>query len=239
MFGIMVGSYEDLKYFVETFNRYIPSIKLNIIKWGTSVDFMDLAVFKDAKFYKTGKFSMKTHTKLQNIFDYIPFSSNHPKHTFKNLVVNELNRYIRNSSKKWYYLRSAYLFFERLRKRGYTRKFLKHCYAQVDYVNRSKLLKLSENMPCASLDEMSVQAHKKAKRNSKKVSKFTVALKIPFRKSFEELGIGRIVRKTLENYASSSRAKSSGTAKFFNDVSVLISYKSVQKIGDVLISMKH
>ena len=94
-------------------------------------------------------------------------------------------------------------------------------------------------MPCTSLDEISAQAPKKAKRNTKKVSKFTVALKIPFRKSFEELGIGRIVRKTLENYASSSRAKSTGTAKFFNDVSVLVSYKSAQKIGDVLISMKH
>ena len=98
MFGIMKGTYEDLKYFVDIFNRYVPSINLNIIKWGTSVDFMDLEIFKDSSFYETGKFCMKTHQKSQSIFDYIPFSSNHPKHTFKNLVVNELNRYVRNSS---------------------------------------------------------------------------------------------------------------------------------------------
>ena len=87
MFGIMVGTYEDLVYFVKVFNSYIPSINLNIIKWGKNVNFMDLEIFKSSKFYETGKFSIKTHQKEQNIFDYIPFRSNHPKHTFKNLVL--------------------------------------------------------------------------------------------------------------------------------------------------------
>ena len=137
---------------------------------------------------------METHQKSQSIFDYIPFSLNHPKHTFKNLVVNELNRYVRNSSKKWYYLSTASLFFKRLRRRGYTRKFLKHCFAQVDFSNRSKLLKLSEEISSCPL--MPVQGHKKAKLKPK-FSKFGVALKVPFRKSFEELGISKRLSERL------------------------------------------
>ena len=236
MFGIMKGTYEDLKYFVDIFNRYVPSINLNIIKWGTSVDFMDLEIFKDSSFYETGKFCMKTHQKSQSIFDYIPFNSNHPKHTFKNLVVNELNRYVRNSSKKWYYLSTASLFFKRLRRRGYTRKFLKHCFAQVDFSNRSKLLKLSEEISSCPL--MPVQGHKKAKLKPK-FSKFGVALKVPFRKSFEELGISKIVRETIKEFETNRRNLETGNSKFFSDLTVFMSYKSAQKIGDVLISMKH
>ena len=49
--GIMDGSVEDVKYFIEIFNKYVPSIKVEPIKVGNEVDFMDLVIFKGSSFY--------------------------------------------------------------------------------------------------------------------------------------------------------------------------------------------
>ena len=85
---------------------------------------------------------------------------------------------------------------------------------------------------------MPVQGNKKAKLKPG-FSKFGVALKVPFRKSFEDLGINKIVRETIEDFGKNNRYLNSRNSKFFKDLTVFISYKSAQKIGDMIISMKH
>jgi hypothetical protein len=60
-----------------------------------------------------------------------------------------------------------------------------------------------------------------------------VALKIPFKKSFEDIGINRIVGETIEEFEKNKRNVKNGNAAFFQDLSVLTAFKSAQKIGDV------
>jgi hypothetical protein len=143
--GIMDGSMEDVKYFIKVFNRYVSSIEVQPIKMGSEVDFMDLVIFKGTDFFNTLKLSCKTFQKANNIYDYIPFSSNHPKHVHSNLIISELNRYIKNSSKETYFLKTALLFIKRLRRRGYKRTFIKKHFALVDYKDRMKLIKMPDH----------------------------------------------------------------------------------------------
>ena len=82
------------------------------------------------------------------------------------------------------------------------------------------------------------KGHREAKLKLK-FSKFGVALKMPFRKSFENLGISKIVRETIKEFETNSRNLDSGNSKFFKDLTVFILYKNAQIIGDVLMSMKH
>ena len=72
-----------------------------------------------------------------------------------------------------------------------------------------------------------------------KFSKSGVALKMPFRKSFENLGICKIVRETIKEFETNSRNLDSGNSKFFKDLTVFILCKNAQIIGDVLMRMKH
>ena len=72
------------------------------------------------------------------MYMYIPFKSAHPRHTIKNYVVDELNRYVRMKmkgliiSKK---IRNS--FFLRMRKRGFKQNKLSHCFAEVKYSSRA------------------------------------------------------------------------------------------------------
>jgi hypothetical protein len=138
--GIMDGSPEDVEYFMSVFNSYISSIKVTPAKVGNEVDFLDLHIFKGWDFYKTGKLSMKTFQKEGNIYDYIPPTSNHPDHVFDNLITSELYRYMKNSTEKRFFLKSAALFFKRLRRKGYSRKRIRNAYSAIDYSERQNLL---------------------------------------------------------------------------------------------------
>jgi len=75
-----------------------------------------------------------------NHYIYLPFTSDHPPMSKKSFITGELKRYVRLCSSFTNYLEVRNLFFQRLRKRGYTSKFLRDQFIRVKYQQRDQLL---------------------------------------------------------------------------------------------------
>ena len=56
--------------------------------------FLDLNSFKGGRFNTTNKLDMSTHFKKTNTFQYLHFSSSHPRGVFKGLVKGEAIRFL-------------------------------------------------------------------------------------------------------------------------------------------------
>ena len=93
-FGITKGSKSNVEYWILEFNKLVKSIKIDKFKYGPRVEHMDLTIFKGNRFSQSGLFDIKIFQKPQNLYAYIPQKSNHKKLTIKNIVVNELKRYV-------------------------------------------------------------------------------------------------------------------------------------------------
>jgi len=84
--------------FIDKLNKMVPSIKFSLESNGTSVNFLDLTIYKGKRFYSSGLLDLKTYQKPVNAYLYIPYTSEHPMHTLKSFVQSELKRYIRTNS---------------------------------------------------------------------------------------------------------------------------------------------
>jgi hypothetical protein len=65
----------------------------------TSGPVLDMLLMLDDHFMATGKISFKLYAKPMSAHDYIPPSSNHPKHTYEGVVKGECIRGLRNASR--------------------------------------------------------------------------------------------------------------------------------------------
>ena len=118
----------------------VPSIEMILTHVGDYVVFMDLVIFKGDRFYESGLLDIKVYQKELNIYSYIPFNSNHPKHVFKNFVLGEIKRYIRFNSSEFHFWKMIKKNFRRLRNRGYPRKFLRTIFDGINFSERTSLL---------------------------------------------------------------------------------------------------
>ena len=85
---------QDLKSFYQKIISYHPQIKFKMTHSTTSVNFLDITVYKDEIFERTGRLNTMTYQKDQNLFQYLHFKSNHPKSSLKGLIIGEAIRYI-------------------------------------------------------------------------------------------------------------------------------------------------
>ena len=58
------------------------------------IEFLDLNIFKGGKFNTTNHPDISTHFKTTNTFQYLHFSSSHPRSIFKGLVKGEAIRFL-------------------------------------------------------------------------------------------------------------------------------------------------
>ena len=94
-FGIMNGNKSDFEYWVSEFNLLRETITIDKFKFGNSVEFMDLYIYKGDEFFVTGKLDISVFQKEENKYMYIPCKSGHQKHTIRNFILGELHRYVR------------------------------------------------------------------------------------------------------------------------------------------------
>ena len=69
---------------------------------------------------------------------YISYKSAHPRHTIKNYVTGELNRYVRINTEELNLLITKNSFFLRMHNRGFSKILLSHWFSEVKYSNRAK-----------------------------------------------------------------------------------------------------
>jgi hypothetical protein len=122
-------------------NMNAKSIRLDVTRSETAVNFLDLRIYKGVRFYQKGILDLSVHEKLLNAHLYIPFSSCHTPAMKGGFIITELMRYVRNSSDLQSFQKIRLDFYDRLRQRGYPPIFLDSYFHRVRYLQRAELLK--------------------------------------------------------------------------------------------------
>ena len=100
--------------------------------------FMDIEIYKGSDFINTRKLSTRLYQKPMNKYLLLPYQSGHPLHDFKSWITCYLKRIRILCSNDAEFELNKQNFYARLRRRGYTEKFLRRIFEK-EY-NREKLL---------------------------------------------------------------------------------------------------
>jgi hypothetical protein len=105
-----------------------------------SAVFLDIEIYKGKRFYDCNQLDIRLYQKPMNLFLYIPFNSFHISSIKRNMIVNELRRYIKCCSLRSEYIGYKRKFYTRLRARGYPGHYLIPLFNSVKYSDRSSFL---------------------------------------------------------------------------------------------------
>ena len=86
VFCVWPGPVQDLKKFINYLNRQHQSIKFTYDCSLTSVDFLDITIYKGPRYSRPTVLDVKPFFKNTNKFQYLAYSSLHPRNNFHSLV---------------------------------------------------------------------------------------------------------------------------------------------------------
>ncbi len=130
----------NLNNFISAINRFHPNIKFTTESSDTSINFLDLTIFKGTQFTNHEILDIKTFQKQGNLYQYLHFTSNHPRSTFQSIIIGECIRYARSNTNEHNYHHFVTLLKTRLQKRGYPINFVEKYIKKVNYNNRNTYL---------------------------------------------------------------------------------------------------
>jgi hypothetical protein len=101
---------------------------------------LDLTIYKGPRHARSGTLDFKPFFKKTNKFQYLEYSSAHPRGTFSSLVKGELTRLLRACSDEEIYKSISNKILNAFRDRGYPNSILQRTLQQVPFPNRTQLL---------------------------------------------------------------------------------------------------
>uniref|UniRef100_A0A1A8RNC6 Reverse transcriptase domain-containing protein n=1 Tax=Nothobranchius rachovii TaxID=451742 RepID=A0A1A8RNC6_9TELE len=125
IWGIWTHSKEDFADFVTTLNNHHSSIKIKPVLQEKEINFLDTITFKGQDFASTHKLDTKVYFKPTDSHALLHKHSFHPPHTFRGIVRAQLLRFRRICSRADDFHEATGTLFAVLRKRGYSRSFLR------------------------------------------------------------------------------------------------------------------
>ncbi|MGL5119184.1 MAG: GIY-YIG nuclease family protein [Plesiomonas shigelloides] len=125
IWGIWSHSDEDFQNFVGCLNNHHGSIKVTYTLAEQEINFLDVTVYKGPRFVQTKQLDFKVFFKPTDTHALLHRASHHPKHTFRGIVKGQLIRFNRICSQKTEEDVARQTLFRALRKRGYSRSFLR------------------------------------------------------------------------------------------------------------------
>lgn len=125
IFMIWTHGRDKLQSFLDFLNSDNPCIKLKAEISETSVDFLDLTIFKGTRFQREGILDTKVYHKPTDTMQLLHKASYHPKHTFAGIIKSQVLRYHRISTNPEDFHASCHQLFEALKPRGYSERFLR------------------------------------------------------------------------------------------------------------------
>ena len=137
---IWPGSPQSLEEFVAYLNSKHPTIKFTHETSEWSVDFLDLTIYKGKRFSTTGKFDIKPFFKKTNKFQYLQYSSSHPRTVFRSILKGELTRLLRACSDQEVYGQIKSKMSRIFKDRGYPKRLIYHTIQEVPFSNRAQVL---------------------------------------------------------------------------------------------------
>ena len=140
IFMIWEGDEAELACFHDHLNSQMTNITFTMEASATSATFLDLKIFKGARFSTTGVLDTSLHIKATNPQTFLHFSSCHPLSTFKTVLRGELIRAIRCTSSPTTYITILDKLLRKFRWRGYPQLLLRQEAGAISYTNRAKFL---------------------------------------------------------------------------------------------------
>lgn len=125
IFIIWTHTEEDFKSFFKTLNEHSESIKLKSTVSHSSIDFLDVTVFKGSRFEKDSILDTKVYFKPTDTHQLLHKLSFHPKHTFSGIVKSQFLRYNRICNNQADFEEACGILIRSLRNRGYSKRFLR------------------------------------------------------------------------------------------------------------------
>lgn len=130
-----------LNQFLTALNQFHPKLKFTHAISYHSADFLDLTIYKGPEFTRTHTLDLKTYQKPQNLYQYLEYSSAHPKNVHKSIIHGECTRYLRNSTRPETFIATVKMFEKRLRERKYPQKLIGKITSKIKFSDRKYHLK--------------------------------------------------------------------------------------------------
>lgn len=127
IWGVWTHSREDFELFLKNLNSFDPSIKLKYTINDNTIDFLDTTIYKGSSYTTDHTLDVKVYFKKTDTHALLFKTSFHPRHTYQGLVKSQLLRFHRICSQQDDFWEAVTILFTALRRRGYSRSFLKTC----------------------------------------------------------------------------------------------------------------
>ena len=111
---------EDFQNLIHSMNQMHPTLKFTFEASTTSINYLDLTIFKGKRFQETGKLDTKVYTKPTETYQYLHRTSSHPPHVFNAFIYGETLRYARNTNNVEDFTNTVKTFSNKLLNRGFS-----------------------------------------------------------------------------------------------------------------------
>lgn len=172
IFGVWTHSLAEFQQFISVLNSHDLSIKTKSSIHESSIDFLDTSVYKGPTFLLDQQLHIKVFFKKTDTHSLLHKTSFHPKHTYGGLIRSQLLRFDRICTQKDNFWKATTTLFHVLRKRGYSRTFLRKC---LKNFKNTKTKDHKEIIPfITTFSSSSIRANKIIKNNFEQlnISKF-------------------------------------------------------------------
>lgn len=140
IFVVWPGPPDTVDQLLEDLNSAHNTIKFTAKTSTSKAVFLDLVVYKGPRFTSSNKLDTRPHFKDTNKFQYLHFSSCHPRSTFTGIARGELTRMLRASSDETTFNKSARFIISKLRARGYPAALLNNALSDLRFNDRADKL---------------------------------------------------------------------------------------------------
>ena len=137
---IWTGTLVQLQQFIQDLNKFNPNLKFTHQQSASTIDFLDVTIYKDTSFPFTNILDVKTFQKKLNLYQYLHFSSEHPRSVFKAFIKGECIRYIKTNYTEESYIATVFSFRKCLLRRDYPAIFVEKATDTVKYSDRQNYL---------------------------------------------------------------------------------------------------
>ena len=137
---IWTGTRSELDGFLDRLNKAHRTLRFTWSISNERIEFLDLNIFKGGKFNTTNHLDISTHFKTTNTFQYLHFSSSHPRSIFKGLVKGEAIRFLRSNTNAHTYYNTISTFRKHLLRRNYPRRFVDSILRNITYDLRASYI---------------------------------------------------------------------------------------------------
>lgn len=163
IWGVWTYSKPDFEEFIRILNAHDWSIQCKYELDDKKIDFLDTTVYKGRNFEVHNKLDIKVFFKKTDTHALLYKSSFHPRHTYRGIVKAQLLRFHRICTRQEDFREAVKELFVALRKRGYSRQFLRQCLRS--FLDRKEALEGDRIPLITTYSLFNVQIHKKLKEN--------------------------------------------------------------------------